>query len=333
MAMSRNPASVLMTGLVFSLICGISHRPVSAEEARAANPEPLRCIAFSPYVDGYNPNTGPHPPRSIIRKLLDRIKRQTPFRCILTYGTLHGLDAVFPEAQARGLKVIAVLWLDGDASVNERSIQAGIRAARKYPDTIIRLSCGSEVRTRHGNAGDRATKDCLKRLRAARVPQPISAIDTWWEVCERSWPCRKNLLFASLDWIGINVYPWWENKFSGLFPCTAAEDAAEFVAARMEDVMEAYPGKEVILTEFGWPSGPPGYSEINRFTGQSCGVAGSAQQALVLRQTLDILDRRDGSGAVFEAFQERWKVQEGVVGPFWGICRGTPPYRCRSLKE
>lgn len=333
MAIRKYPASVLITGIVLGLICGIGHGLVSAEETKAAGLEPLRCIAFSPYVNGYNPNTGPHPPRSVIRKLLDKVKSQTPFRCILTYGTLQGLDATFAEAQVRGIKVIAILWIDRDASENARSIAAAIRAAKRYPDTIVRLSCGSEVRARNGNVLDGATSDCVKRLRAARVPQPISAIDTWWEVCNRSWPCKRSSLFASLDWIGINVYPWWENKFSGLFPCTKAENADEFVAARIKDVMEAYPEKQVILTEFGWPAGPQGYSEVNRFTGQSCGVAGSANQALVLQEILDRLDRNGWSGVVFEAFQENWKVQEGVVGPFWGICKGGPPYRCKSLKE
>ena len=71
----------------------------------------------------------------------------------MTYGVLNGLDAVFPAAQARGVRVIAIIWLDADPKVNEASIVAGIAAALAYPQTIVRLSCGSEVRTRHGSAG------------------------------------------------------------------------------------------------------------------------------------------------------------------------------------
>ena len=126
------------------------------EEMTSQTEEPLRCVAFSPYVDGYNPQDGPHPSRRLIGELLDSIPRR--FRCIMTYGTLNGLDATFPEAKKRGLKVIAIIWLDQNQSTNSRSITAGIRAARRYPGTIIRLSCGSEMRARNGNARERCAR-------------------------------------------------------------------------------------------------------------------------------------------------------------------------------
>ena len=55
-------------------------------------PEPLRCAAFSPYVDGYNPNSGPHPPPALIDALLEAQVKRLGFRCIMTYGMLNGLD-------------------------------------------------------------------------------------------------------------------------------------------------------------------------------------------------------------------------------------------------
>ena len=73
----------------------------------------------------------------------------------------------------------------------------------------------------------------------------------------------------------------WENKFSGIFPCTTAAEAAEFHVARVQNVMDRYPSRTVVLTEFGWPSGPDGYSETNQFTGQQCGVASQEHQAPV----------------------------------------------------
>jgi hypothetical protein len=39
-----------------------------------------------------------------------------------------------------------------------------------------------------------------------------------------------------VDWIGVNVYPWWENKYSPLFPCIPAEEAAAFHRSRVENV-------------------------------------------------------------------------------------------------
>jgi exo-beta-1,3-glucanase (GH17 family) len=96
--------------------------------------------------------------------------------------------------------------------------------------------------------------------------------------------------------------------------------------------VDLYPEKEVILTEFGWPGGPRGYRETNDYTGQRCGIANEANQDLVIMETLTKLDEKQWSGVVFEAFRENWKRRyEGRVGPFWGICKGTWPYKCKSF--
>ena len=289
--------------------------------------QPLRCVAFSPYVQGYDAAQGPHPPADLIDRLLDAV-RGAGFRCIMTYGVLNGLDHTIAAAAQRNMQVIAILWLDQGDPNNDLSIQRGIELALAYPQTITHLSCGSEFRTRHGTAYDSTLRDCSARLRSAGVTQPITSIDTWWEWCNRAWPCQARDLAADVDWIGINVFPWWENKYSGIFPCTTAAQAAAFHLARLQEVRARYPGKEVILTEFGWPAGPAGYAETNTRTGQQCGVAGEAQQQRVVAETLAALDEAGLPGVVFSAFREAWKTGEGAAGPFWGVCQGTTTYAC-----
>lgn len=301
-------------------LCLIAAVCVVTVPAAAVAAPPLMCVAFSPYVGGFNPNGGPHPSADDIAVLLDQLIERTSAACIMTYGVLNGLDETFPLARERGLKVVAILWLDADRDINEQSIALGIAAARTYADTIVRLSCGSEVRTRHGNTLDGEILDCITRLRAAGVAQPITTIDTWWEWCNRAQPCQTSAFAPHVDWIGINVFPWWENRFSGIFPCTSAADASAFHVARLEDVMVRYPALAVVLTEFGWPGGPEGYSEVNQFTGQRCGVAGETNQRLVVRETVSQLRTRGWPGVIFEAFREPWKVAEGPVGPWWGLC-------------
>ncbi len=249
----------------------------------------------------------------------------------MTYGVLNGLDYTFEAAKNRGVNVIAIIWLGADASINDASITLGIEKAQQYPDTIIRLSCGSEMRVEHSAVdAELIIRDCVDRIREAGVTQPITSIDTWWGWCNGAWPCQRWGLADDLDWIGINVFPWWENKYSGLFPCTTAADAAGFHVARYQDILSRYPEKEVILTEFGWPAGPDGYRETNIHTGHQCGTASESNQHLVIEQTLADLDQLGLPGVVFEAFREAWKERtEGPVGPYWGICQGTPPYTCR----
>jgi exo-beta-1,3-glucanase (GH17 family) len=321
----------LLLFVVYIVLLSYGHNVSASKQIKNPQQDALQCAAFSPYVGKFNPNYGGHPSKELINELLDKLVKQTPFRCIMTYGVLNGLDAIFTAAEARHIKVIAILWLDDDTAVNSQSITKGIEVAKAFPKTIIKLSCGSEVRTRHGYAFDSEITRCIDGLRKAGVTQPITTIDTWWEWCNRSIECGQTSFSAQVDWIGINIFPWWENKFSGAHTCTTAEKAADYHIARLEDVRRTNPGKEVIITEFGWPNGPEGGTEINLKTGQHCGIANKKNQALVVESTFKKLAKKKWSGIVFEAFSENWKPsEEGNFGSFWGICAGEPPYTCHK---
>jgi exo-beta-1,3-glucanase (GH17 family) len=306
-----------------------SYPAAARKTAKTSRPDVLQCAAFSPYVGTLNPNYGAHPSKALIAGLLDNLVKQTPYRCIMTYGVLNGLDAIFTEAKARQIKVIAIIWLDNDPAVNTLSIAKGIEVAKAFPETIVKLSCGSEVRTRHGHAFDGEISRCIEGVRAAGVKQPITTIDTWWEWCNRSLTCATSSFAAQVDWLGTNIFPWWENKFSGAHTCTPADKAADFHLARLAELHRVYPDKEIIMTEFGWPNAPDGGTENNIKTGQHCGIASHKNQALVVQSTFKKLAQKQWSGVVFEAFSENWKAsKEGDFGNFWGICEGQPPYHC-----
>ena len=316
--------SIISTLLLFSSFA-------AAKSPETPETKAMHCVAFSPYVGELNPNWA-HPSPGLIDTLLDRIVKETPFRCIMTYGVLNGLDHTFKAAKNRNMKVIAILWLDDDPNVNSQSISRGIALAREYPDTIVKLSCGSEVRTRHGPKLDGEITRCINAMREAKIKQPLTTIDIWWEWCNRSNPCRPTGFEASVDWIGVNIFPWWENKHAGKHTCIPAGKAADFHIERLEEVQRTYPGKEVVLTEFGWPSGPEGAGETNKHSGEKCGVAGIQNQKLVIESTLKKLRKKNWSGTVFEAFDEKWKpADEGHFGGHWGICDGQPPYSCKKL--
>ncbi|MGZ5006775.1 MAG: exo-beta-1,3-glucanase [Methylobacter sp.] len=323
----------LLSFIVLFMMLAICQNASAREStAKAAKKDVLQCAAFSPYVGKLNPDYGAHPSKELIDQLLDKLVKETPFRCIMTYGVMNGLEYTFAAAEARHIKVIAIIWLDNDTAVNSRSITAGIEAAKTYPKTIIKLSCGSEVRTRHAYAFDGEISRCIDSLRKAGVSQPITTIDIWWEWCNRNPSCQQTNFGAQVDWIGINVFPWWEDAYSGLFPCIPAQKAADFHIDRIEAIRRAYPGKEVILTEFGWPNSPEGGTETNKQTGQQCGVSGKKNQALVVKSTFKKLAEKGWSGVVFEAFSETWKPSnEGDFGGYWGICRGEPPYTCMKF--
>jgi exo-beta-1,3-glucanase (GH17 family) len=310
-------------------LLSFGHNVFARKQIEGPQQNALQCAAFSPYVGKLNPNYGAHPSKELINELLDKLVKQTPFRCIMTYGVLNGLDTIFSAAETRYIKVIAILWLDDDSAVNSQSIAKGIVVSKAFTKTIIKLSCGSEVRTRHGNVFDGEITRCIDGLRKAGVTQPITTIDTWWEWCNRSLTCAQTTFASQVDWIGTNIFPWWENKFSGIHTCTPADKTADFHIARLEEIRRTYPGKEVVVTEFGWPNGPEGGTEINLKTGQHCGIANKKNQTLVVKSTFKKLAKKKWSGVVFEAFSENWKPsKEGGFGSFWGICQGEPPYNC-----
>jgi len=299
-----------------------------SSQSQAKN-APLQCVAFSPYVNHLSPNYGEKPSPELIATLLDKLTEQTLFRCIMSYGVLNGLEAIFPAAKKRNLKVIAILWLDKNKQTNSDSISHGIALAREYPETIVRLSCGSEIRTRNNYDFDDETQRCVNALKEAKVKQPIGVIDTWWEWCNREQPCHKSRFSDQVDWIGINIFPWWENRHSDLYSCVQANDAANFHLARWQEVQKTNPTKEVIVTEFGWVHSPEGAAQISLKTGKKCGVASRLNQQLVIQDTFKKLGEKNISAVAFEAFSENWKPEkEGEWGRFWGICDGVFPYTC-----
>jgi exo-beta-1,3-glucanase (GH17 family) len=326
---------IFMLGLfVLTLAASVATATEKPSKTAAhAAAKPMHCLAFSPYVGTLNPNWA-HPAPALIDTLLDKIVKDTPFRCIMTYGVLNGLDYTFKAAKARNLQTIAILWIDKDIEINTQSIARGIALAREFPETIVKISCGSEVRTRHGPKFDSEITRCLNAMKEAKITQPITTIDTWWEWCDRATPCRKTGFEASVDWIGVNVFPWWENVFAGKHSCTPASKAADFTISRLEEIRRTYPDKDVVLTEFGWPDGPEGAAESNKRTGDKCGIAGKDNQILVVKTTLKKLKEKQWSGNVFSAFSENWKPEdEGHFGKHWGICQGEPPYECKKIAD
>jgi len=290
------------------------------------------CINFTPYVNGYNPDEGPHPPPELIDQLLDVIVTETSFTCIKTYGVLNGLNYTFEAARKRNLKVMAVLWIDMDDNINEQSIQVGIESSFQYKDTIIALVCGNELRVRVGKgASEPHINNCIDKLRAANVEQPLSVIESWWGWVDEQAQYRQWSVIDRLDWVGINVFPWWESMFDR--GCYTEEGAVDFHIETIHTVQKLYPDKPVILTEFGWPAGPNDFVQANP-KNLTCGTATEAHQTYVISQTIRRLQQESLYGIMFSSFREHWKHgREGVIASYWGICGNESPFQCKNVHD
>src|SRR5262249_15023560 len=73
---------------------------------------------------------------------------------------------------------------------------------------------------------------------------------------------------------------------------------------------QAYPGKRIVIAEFGWPSAGSNRKEA---------VPDTVAQAEILREFVARADAMGIDYSIIEAFDQPWKVFEGSVGAYGGI--------------
>jgi glucan 1,3-beta-glucosidase len=125
---------------------------------------------------------------------------------------------------------------------------------------------------------------------------------------------RYREVAEDVDFVTIHVLPYWED-----FP-VRAEGAAAHVAAIQKRVALAFPGKEILVGETGWPS-------MGRM--REGALPSRTDQARVISEILDIAKRENFHVNLIEAYDAPWKRQwEGTVGGNWGLFDG----KYRKLK-
>lgn len=258
--------------------------------------ERLPCVSYSPFHRGDPLDPAAFVAREAIARDLDVLARR--FRCVRTYSVDQGLDAVVPEAAARGLTVLLGAWIGRDAAGNERQIAGAVALARAYPATVGAVIVGNEVLLR-GEQTPEALAALLHRVRA-QVPVPVTYADVW-----EFW-LRHPALAAAADRVTIHILPYWEDE-----PRSVAA-AVPYAFEVVRRVQAAFPGKPVFIGEIGWPS---------RGRTRSGAVPGRVEQARFLRGFVAAAAARGlVDYALFEAFDQPWKRRlEGTVGGYWGL--------------
>ncbi|MFL4983324.1 MAG: beta-(1-6) glucans synthase [Xanthobacteraceae bacterium] len=261
----------------------------------AAN-EKLYCVSYSPFRGGQSPlDLGIQiDPRQIEDDMV-RLSRLT--ECVRTYSTRNGLDRVPEIAERHGVRVIQGIWLGGDRPAQERDIATAIAIAKRYPQVIRSLVVGNEVLLR----GEMTSGDLAATIRSvkAQVAQPVTYADVW-----EFW-LRYREVYEAVDFVTIHILPYWED-----FPIPA-RNAATHVEAIRRKVAVAFPDKEILLGETGWPS-------AGRM--REGALPSPATQARVLHDVLNIAKREGYHVNLIEAFDQPWKRRlEGTVGGHWGL--------------
>lgn len=260
----------------------------------------LECVSYAPFRNDQTPHdqTLIVSPQQIAE---DLGVLATISSCIRIYSIDNGLDKV-PELASRvGLKVLLGVWIGRDRAKNALLADTAISLAGQYPDTVTAIIVGSEVLLR----GEMSVSDLREIIRSVkpRVNVPVTYADVW-----EFW-LRYREVGADVDFVTVHFLPYWEDV------PVRAEDAAAHVDHVRLQVAAAFPGKDILIGETGWPS--HGRMRAGALPSQ-------INQARFVSEILDRARRENFGVNLFEAYDEPWKRRwEGTVGGYWGLLDGT----------
>src|SRR6202171_781721 len=223
----------------------------------------------------------------------DLKKLSTLTRAVRLYSSTEGSELVPPIANEFGLKVMVGAWIDKNTERNEREISAAIDLA-KHNGNVNGIVVGNETIYR----GDQKIDDLIKLIQRVKgsVNVPVTTGEIW-----NIWLEHPELA-SSVDFIAAHILPYWEG-----FSDKQAVDQALIIYQKLRD---AFPGKRIVIAEFGWPSA--GYNLKKA-------MPGPFEQAVTLRNFVSRAEAIGMDYNIVEAIDQPWKFFEGGVGPYWGI--------------
>src|SRR6187551_2640627 len=251
----------------------------------------LPSVSYAPFEGSAHPDVDNIPQVEKIRADLKKLSTIT--RAIRLYSSTGGVELVPPIAAEFGLKVTVGAWIDKNADRNKREIEAAITLAKRNSN-VNGIVVGNETIFR----GEQKIDDLIELIKQVKksVNVPVTTGEIW-----NIWRDNPELA-SSVDFIAAHVLPYWEN-----FTDKQAVDQAVYLYGLLR---ERFPGKRIVIAEFGWPSA--GYNLKNA-------EPGTFEQASVLRNFVTRADAIGMDYNIVEAIDQPWKFFEGGVGPYWGI--------------
>jgi exo-beta-1,3-glucanase (GH17 family) len=256
----------------------------------------LLCVSYAPFRGDQTPLqlTTHIEPEQIAQDLAQLVKITD---CVRTYSIDNGLDQVPALAAKVGLKVIQGIWLGSNRLKNLAQISTVVGLTKQYPAVISSVVVGNEVLLR----GEMTTSDLAATIRSVKsqVAVPVTYADVW-----EYW-LRNREVYDAVDFVTIHILPYWED-----FPIRA-KYAAIHVDSIRKRMAVAFPGKEILIGETGWPS-------AGRM--RDAALPSRTNQARVVSEILDLAKRENFRVNLIEAYDQPWKRQlEGTVGGYWGL--------------
>jgi len=293
----RTPLALFFVSLsVIAAVWWWLATPVTLPRAPIDAAAKLECVSYAPFRNDQTPHDQALivSPEQIAEDLRELAKVS---KCIRTYSIDNGLDKVPELASRAGLKVLLGVWIGRDRAKNAHLVDIAVSLVRDHPGVVTAIIVGSEVLLR----GEMIVSDLREIIRSVkpRVDVPVTYADVW-----EFW-LRYREIGADVDFVTVHFLPYWED-----FP-PRAEDAAAHVDGIRKQVAAAFPGKEILIGEAGWPS----HGRM-----RDGALASRVNQARFISEILDRARRDNFRVNLFEAYDEPWKRRwEGTVGGYWGL--------------
>ena len=284
----------LYTGVKFTEHSGIDFSDHSADKLRklwkATLNKGMHGICFSMYEDGQEPG-------DIITEaqVERRIKILKPYsKWVRSFSCIEGNEHVPRIARKHGMKTLVGAWLSDNKEDNEKEIEGLIGLAKEGCVDIAAV--GNEVLYRNELTLEELLK-YIKRVKEAIPGIPVGYVDAYYEFS------RHPELVAASDVILSNCYPYWEG-------CDI-DGSLGHMQQMFGQASAAAMGKQVIITETGWPSEG----------GSLKGAFSSAENAMKYFINAQVwAEQANVSLFYFSSFDESWKTgDEGDVGAYWGL--------------
>jgi GPH family glycoside/pentoside/hexuronide:cation symporter len=247
-------------------------------------------ICLSIYRQNQNP--GDRITEDQIRKRLEILKPYTEW--IRVFSCTEGHELIPGIAKEMGFKTLVGAWISKDLASNEKEVASLIELINAgYVD---QAAVGNEVLFRR-DLSESKVIEYIQTVRNATDNTPISYVDVYYEINQRP------AIINACDLIMINCYPFWEGA--------DIDQADTYLQEMVAQTKNAAKGKQVILTETGWPS-----------NGQKVGEAVPSPENFkkYFLHTQLFAAQSQTPTFYFSSFDESWKIHaEGWAGTAWGL--------------
>jgi len=256
----------------------------------------LTCMSYAPFHGDQAPfDLDLRIPDRQIEEDLRRLARVT--NCIRTYSAKGSHGRIPRLAERHGMEVLQGIWLNRNRAENRREIEAAVRLARRHPGTIKLLIVGNETLLR-GELPPEAVKAALEEV-GQRTALPVTYADVW-----EFWLKAPELASAA-DVITIHILPYWEDD------PVREDEAVGHVQEVREKMAAAFPDKEIVIGEVGWPS---------QGRMREGALPSPVSQARFLSGVTRLAEAENWQVNIVEAFDQPWKrLLEGTAGGHWGV--------------